>query len=105
MKRSLVLTMFAAAVVTLFITAREARSSDPGDAGSTCPVPTAAAAPAGSVFSGCWSFFSTGACRAVYRDAAGNYSLCGKCGPTGEPNPNGCSAISAQTLAVGFWCS
>ena len=104
MKRHLVLATFAAAVMTLVIATREARSSDPATDGSTCAVP-AANAPHGSVFWGCWTFFSSGPCRAVYRDTAGNFSLCGKCGPSGEPNPIGCSAISSQTLAIGFWCS
>jgi hypothetical protein len=110
MKRQLMLTMFAAAAMILVVTVKEARSGDDSPvpttpAGERCGAPAATDAPPGSVFQGCWNWFPTGACRAVYRDAAGNFSLCGKCGPTGQPNPNGCSPISSQSLATGFWCS
>lgn len=102
MKRHIILTMFAAAVMTLVVTIREARSGDaPAE---TAPV-TASTAPAGAVFQGCWSFFPSGSCSAIYRDTGGNYLKCGKCGPTGQPNPNNCGATTAQTLATGFWCS
>jgi hypothetical protein len=103
-----VLAVFAAAVMTLVIAAREARSSDPASdppiEGTTGAVP-AANAPPGSVFWGCWTMFSSGPCRAVYQDTAGNFLLCGECGPGGQPNPKGCSATSSQALDRGFWCS
>jgi hypothetical protein len=104
MKRQFVLTLLAAAVVTLVIALTGARSGDAGTKGPSCPAPATTAAPATGVFQGCWTFFSSGSCRAVYRDGD-NWTLCGKCGPTGEPNPNGCSSISPQTLATGLWCS
>jgi hypothetical protein len=59
----------------------------------------------GSTFWGCWSFFSAGPCRAVYRDSEGNYTICGQCDSSGTPGPGGCSAISEQTLEIGYWCS
>jgi hypothetical protein len=59
----------------------------------------------GSTFWGCWSFFSAGPCRAVYRDSEGNYTICGQCDRSGTPGPGVCSPISEQTLEIGFWCS
>jgi len=58
-----------------------------------------------STFWGCWSFFPTGPCRAVYRDSGGNYMICGQCDRSGTPGPGVCSPISEQTLRFGFWCS
>lgn len=56
-------------------------------------------------FEGCWTFFPAGSCRAVYREANGNYSICGKCDASGNPGGGSCSPISQQTLAQGYWCS
>lgn len=121
MKRHVLITACTAALLGFaFIagTAREARSNDvapsPAPPPATCSAAAAAApdastpAPAAAAdgeFQGCWTFFPTGPCRAVYRSAAGTYQLCGRCGPTGQPNPNNCSAISSATLAIGYWCS
>lgn len=57
------------------------------------------------VFQGCWSYFPTGPCRAIYSDAQGVYWICGQCGSGGQPNPNGCQRISQRTLQYGYWCS
>ena len=56
-------------------------------------------------FEGCWTQFSVGPCRDVYRDEQGNYWICKGCGTTGNPGPGKCSQISSATLATGFWCS
>lgn len=56
-------------------------------------------------FEGCWTFFSAGQCRAVYRDSQNNYFICGNCDPSGNPGSGRCSRISQQTLNQGYWCS
>jgi len=56
-------------------------------------------------FEGCWTQFSAGPCRDVFRDQQGNYWICRACGTTGNPGPGKCNPISAATLASGFWCS
>ena len=56
------------------------------------------------VFQGCWTFFSSGPCRAIY-SKNGGYQICGECDDFGNPGSGGCSAISSQTLAQGYWCS
>lgn len=69
-------------------------------------VASAKAAPAANwTFWGCWTQFSAGTCRDIFRDAQGNYWICRACGTTGNPGPGKCSQISSQTLATGFWCS
>ncbi len=55
-------------------------------------------------FEGCWSYWSAGPCYDIYRDDAGNYWKCKKCGTTKNP-PSGCAKISIQTLNTGYWCS
>ncbi len=57
------------------------------------------------VFVGCWTQFSAGQCRAIYRDAQGNYFICGKCDSSGNPGGGKCNSISQRTLEQGFWCS
>ena len=56
-------------------------------------------------FEGCWTQFSTGTCRDVFRDQQGSYWICRECGTTGNPSPGKCNPISQATLASGFWCS
>lgn len=56
-------------------------------------------------FEGCWTQFSAGPCRDVFRDQQGNFWICRECGTTGNPSPGKCSPISQATLASGFWCS
>ena len=56
-------------------------------------------------FEGCWTQFSSGPCRDVFRDQQGNTWICRACGTTGNPGPGKCNPISAATLASGFWCS
>src|SRR5262245_22443905 len=57
------------------------------------------------LFEGCWTYFSAGPCRAIYRDSQGNYYICGKCDSSGNPGPGSCSPISPQTIQIGYWCS
>lgn len=66
---------------------------------------SSASANQGRVFEGCWTFFSAGQCRAVYRDSQRNYYLCGACDESGNPGSGSCSRISRQTLDQGYWCS
>jgi hypothetical protein len=61
--------------------------------------------PATETFWGCWSFFPSGPCRAIYRDSEGNYTICGECDSSGTPGSGGCSSISERTLEFGYWCS
>lgn len=61
--------------------------------------------PANWTFEGCWTQFSAGTCRDVYRDQQGNAWICRECGTTGNPGPGKCSPISQATLNSGFWCS
>lgn len=56
-------------------------------------------------FEGCWTQFSAGPCRDIFRDNQGNYFICRACGTTGNPGPGKCNPISPATLASGFWCS
>ena len=80
------------------------KSAAPGGVSAT--VAPAKAAPAANwTWQGCWTQFSAGTCRDIYRDAQGNYWICRACGTTGNPGPGKCSQISQQTLATGFWCS
>lgn len=55
-------------------------------------------------FWGCWTFYSAGQCRAVYKEATG-YVICGRCDSSGNPGSGSCSPISQQTLDQGYWCS
>lgn len=56
-------------------------------------------------FEGCWTQFSAGPCRDVFRDQQGSFWICRACGTTGNPGPGKCNPISQATLASGFWCS
>jgi hypothetical protein len=67
--------------------------------------PTGNAPPANWTFEGCWTQFSAGTCRDVFRDNQGNHWICRDCGTTGNPGPGKCNQISSSTLASGFWCS
>lgn len=99
--RRIQLTAVVAVLFTLFLSAGSAQPTDRGAA-----VPTAAAAKAANwTFEGCWTQFSAGPCRDVYRDQQGNSWICRACGTTGNPGPGKCNPISSGTLATGFWCS
>jgi len=69
------------------------------------PAGGSAAPPVKFTFEGCWTQFSAGPCRDVFRDDQGNYWICRDCGTTGNPNTNKCHIISQATLNTGFWCS
>ncbi|MGB7209669.1 MAG: hypothetical protein WBD27_13485 [Pyrinomonadaceae bacterium] len=62
------------------------------------------AAPAARVFEGCWTFWPSGPCRAIFRTGS-NYEICGQCDASGNPGSGRCSRISIQTLNIGYWCS
>lgn len=103
----------AAVLSALFIASGVAqpvgKSAAPAREGATVSAANAKASPAARAanwtFWGCWTQFSAGPCRDIYRDAQGNYWICRACGTTGNPGPGKCSQISQQTLATGFWCS
>lgn len=61
--------------------------------------------PANWTFSGCWTQFSSGPCRDIYRDQQGQAWICRDCGTTNNPGPGKCNPISQATLNSGFWCS
>jgi len=69
--------------------------------------PTHSSAPpaASWSFEGCWTQFSAGQCRDIFRDQQGDFWICRACGSTGNPSPGKCNPISQATLATGFWCS
>jgi len=70
------------------------------------PVTHSAPPPAASwSFEGCWTQFSAGPCRDVFRDQQGDFWICRACGTTGNPSPGKCNPISQATLQTGFWCS
>ena len=70
------------------------------------PMVNAAVTPASNwVFEGCWTQFSAGPCRDIFRDQQGQTWICRACGTTGNPGPGKCNPISSATLASGFWCS
>lgn len=56
-------------------------------------------------FEGCWTYFASGQCKAIYRDTQNNYYICGDCDASGNPGGGKCSKISQQTLNQGYWCS
>jgi hypothetical protein len=72
---------------------------------ASVPNASPAVTPANWTFEGCWTQFSAGPCRDIYRDQQGNYWICRACGTTGNPGPGKCNQISSATLATGFWCS
>ncbi len=59
----------------------------------------------GFIFEGCWEQNQAGPCYDIFRDAAGNYWKCKKCGETKNANQGSCNPISLQTLNSGLWCS
>jgi len=65
----------------------------------------AALAPATYTFEGCWAYFPAGPCYDIYRDGAGTYWICLKCGKTTNPGPSQCKKITLQQLNRGYWCS
>ena len=74
--------------------------------GMAQPTGTHPASPVANwTFEGCWTQFSAGPCRDVFRDNNGNFWSCKACGTTGNPGPGKCNPISSATLASGFWCS
>jgi hypothetical protein len=98
---------FALVLFTLFFSAGTSQPalSDVAVTQAASVKTSSAVPPADWTFEGCWTQFSAGQCRDVFRDQQGNYWICRACGTTGNPSPGKCSPISAATLASGFWCS
>ena len=59
----------------------------------------------GQIFEGCWTYWPSGPCRAIFKDSGGNYSICGNCDSFGNPGSGTCSPIAEETLQIGYWCS
>ena len=90
---------------TLFLTSGVAQPTGNDVRSATITIEASAAPAANWTFEGCWTQFSAGPCRDVFRDQQGNYWICRACGTTGNPGPGKCNPISPSTLATGFWCS
>lgn len=100
----------AVAVVlsTLFIVSSDAQPAGKVvlERNSAAATKASSARPAANwTFEGCWTQFSAGPCRDVFRDQQGDFWICKACGSTGNPSPGKCNPISSATLASGFWCS
>ena|ERR1700752_5080106 len=98
---------FSAVAFVLFTVLFAPRTAQPSgsDFAVTHAATTTTTSAANWTFEGCWTQFSAGPCRDVFRDQQGNYWICRACGTTGNPGPGKCNPISAATLASGFWCS
>jgi hypothetical protein len=101
--RKIQLSTAAVVFATLFFAAVSTHPT--GSAASARNVTSAKAPAANWVFEGCWTQFSAGPCRDVFRDQQGGHHICRECGTTGNPGPGKCNPISQATLASGFWCS
>ena len=103
--RRIQLSAVAMVLSTLFLGVAPTTGSDV--AARNAPTAKTSSAPnaANWTFEGCWTQFSAGQCRDVFRDQQGNYWICRACGTTGNPGPGKCNPISSATLASGFWCS
>jgi hypothetical protein len=97
----------AVVLFTLFLGSGLAQHTDPIAAVPNAGVAkTSSAWPAANwTFVGCWTQFSAGQCRDIFRDQQGNAWICRQCGTTGNPGPGKCNPISDATLNSGFWCS
>ncbi len=98
--RRIQLSAFATVLFTLFLSPGVAQHTRPEAAMRNATMNAAS-----WTFEGCWTQFSAGPCRDVFRDQQGNFWICRQCGTTGNPSPGKCSPISQATLASGFWCS
>lgn len=102
--RRLQISAIAAVLFTLTLSFSMTRPT------SGAAIPSGATTPpveraANWTFEGCWTQFSAGPCRDVYRDQQGSFWICRACGTTGNPGPGKCNPISQATLSTGFWCS
>ena len=89
---------------TLFLSSGFAQPTDRVNAVPNARI-TKASPAANWTFSGCWTQFSSGPCRDIFRDQQGNAWICRQCGTTGNPGPGKCNPISDATLNSGLWCS
>jgi hypothetical protein len=105
--RRIKLSAVAVVLTTFFLTFGLAPPSGLDVTAGNTATAEASSAPhaANWTFEGCWTQFSSGPCRDVFRDQQGNYWICRACGTTGNPGPGKCTPISPATLATGFWCS
>lgn len=100
--RRIQLSAVALILLTFLLSSGVAPPTDRDAAAST---KASAPSTANWTFEGCWTQFSSGPCRDVFRDEQGGYWICRDCGTTGKPGPGKCNPISPTTLASGFWCS
>jgi hypothetical protein len=105
--RRIQLSAMAVVLFTLFIAVGVAQSSHnaAGPNAATITRNSSIRRASNWTFEGCWTQFSAGPCRDVFRDQQGSFWICRACGTTGNPSPGKCSPISQATLASGFWCS
>lgn len=101
--RRIQLLAVALILFTLFLISGVAQPTGNNVAATTTK--ESSAPPANWTFEGCWTQFSAGTCRDVFRDNQGNHWICRECGTTGNPGPGKCNQISSSTLASGLWCS
>lgn len=92
------------AIAAVLFTLTLSFSATPPTSGAAATTPATRSA-ANWTFEGCWTQFSAGPCRDVYRDQQGGFWICRACGTTGNPGPGKCNPISQATLSTGFWCS
>ena len=93
-------------VVVVFFTLFFVSTGSDGVNGPSATTKASVVSPAANwTFQGCWTQFSAGPCRDIFRDQQGNSWICRECGSTGNPGPGKCNPISQATLASGFWCS
>jgi hypothetical protein len=95
---------FSAVAAILFTLFLSSGAAQPTDRSANVRNATTMKA-AGWTFEGCWTQFSAGPCRDIFRDQQGDFWICRACGTTGNPSPGKCNPISPATLASGFWCS
>lgn len=105
--RRIQISAIAAVLFTLVLSFSVVQPTSRAEAVRNAAATTTVAAPSAAnwVFEGCWTQFSAGPCRDVYRDQQGAFWICRACGTTGNPGPGKCNPISQATLSSGFWCS
>lgn len=103
--RRIQLLAVALVLFTLFLASGVAQPNGRDAVARRVAPKNSAAVPANWTFEGCWTRFSAGPCRDIFRDQEGNSWICRECGTTGKPGPGKCDPISQATLASGFWCS
>ena len=103
--RRIQLSAVGLVLFTLFFAAFVSQPTSEAAVTKTVPTIIVTAPASNWTFSGCWTQFSSGTCRDIYRDQQGQAWICKACGQTGNPGPGKCNPISNTTLNCGLWCS